>query len=97
RARALTLWTCCQPRNFSSWTWVSAKTHSMSPTPPAPSPLGQFWITGGAALPTGRTAIENAINRLNKQRLLVDGKFTDPHKATLVFVRTLLEDGASQH
>lgn len=60
-------------------------------------PLGQFWITGGAALPTGRTAIENAIDRLNKQRLLVDGKFTDPHKAALVFVRTLLEDGASQH
>ena len=60
-------------------------------------PLGQFWITSGAALPTGRTGIENAMDRLNKQRLLVDGKFTDPHKAALVFVRTLLEDGASRH
>ena len=60
-------------------------------------PLGQFWITSGAALPTGRTTIENAIDRLNKERLLVDGKFTDPHKATLILVRTLLEDGASRY
>ena len=50
-------------------------------------PLGQFWITGGAALPAGRTTIEDAIDRLNKQRLLVDGKFTDQHKAALLLVR----------
>ena len=60
-------------------------------------PLGQFWMTGGAALPTGRTTIEDAIDGLKKQRLLVDGKFTDPHKAALVLVRRLLEGGASQH
>lgn len=60
-------------------------------------PLGQFWMTGGAALPTGRMTIEDAIDRLKKQRLLVDGKFTDPHKAALILVRKLLEDGASQH
>ena len=60
-------------------------------------PLGQFWITGGAALPAGRTTIEDAIDRLKNQRLLVDGKFTDPHKAALLLVRRLLEDGASQH
>ena len=60
-------------------------------------PLGQFWMTGGAALPTGRTTIEDAIDRLKKQRLLVDGKFTDPHKAALILVRRLLEGGASQH
>jgi len=60
-------------------------------------PLGQFWMTGGAALPTGRTTIEDAIDRLKKRRLLVDGKFTDPHKAALILVRRLLEDGASQH
>jgi SEC-C motif len=60
-------------------------------------PLGQFWMTGGAALPTGRTTIEDAIDRLKIQRLLVDGKFTDPHKAALILVRRLLEGGASQH
>lgn len=60
-------------------------------------PLGQFWMTGGAALPTDRTTIEDAIDRLKKRRLLVDGNFTDPHKAALILVRKLLEDGASQH
>jgi hypothetical protein len=60
-------------------------------------PLGQFWMTGGAALPAGRTTIEDAIDGLKKQRLLEDGKFTDQHKAALILVRRLLEDGASQH
>ena len=60
-------------------------------------PLGQFWMTGGAGLPTGSKAIKIAMDRLTKQRLLEDGKFTDPHKVDLVFVRTLLESGASQH
>lgn len=60
-------------------------------------PLGQFWMTGGAGLPTGNKAIKNAIDRLTKQRLLEDGRFTDPHKVALVFVRTLLKSGASQH
>ena len=60
-------------------------------------PLGQFWMTGGAGLPTGSGAIKNAIDRLGKQRLLEEGRFTDPHKVALVFVRTLLESGASQH
>jgi hypothetical protein len=60
-------------------------------------PLGQFWITSGAALPTGRTAIGSAIERLKKKRFLVDGKFTDSHKAALILVRTLLEHGASRH
>ena len=60
-------------------------------------PLGQFWMTGGAGLPTGSEAIKNAIDRLTKQRLVEEGRFTDPHKAALVFVRTLLESGASQH
>ena len=60
-------------------------------------PLGQFWMTGGAGLPTGSEAIKNAINRLIKQRLVEKGRFTEPHKVALVFVRTLLESGASQH
>lgn len=54
-------------------------------------------MTGGAGLPTGSEAIKNAIDRLTKQRLVEEGRFTDPHKAALVFVRTLLESGASQH
>jgi hypothetical protein len=60
-------------------------------------PLGQFWMTGGAGLPTGSEAIKIAIDRLTKQRLVEDGRFTDPHKVAVVFVRTLLESGASQH
>jgi hypothetical protein len=60
-------------------------------------PLGRFWMTGGAILPTGREAIKTAIDRLTRERLVEKGRFTDPHKATLVFVRTLLESGASQH
>ena len=59
-------------------------------------PLGQFWMTGGAGLPAGGEAIKKAINRLTKQRPMEDGS-TDPHKMALVFVRTLLESGASQH
>ncbi len=60
-------------------------------------PLGQFWMTGGAGLPTGTEAIKIVMDRLSKQRLLEEGRFTDPHKVALVFVRTLLESGASQH
>src|SRR6266480_2991121 len=60
-------------------------------------PLGQFWMTSGAGLPTGSGAIKNAMDRLSKQRLLEEGRFTEPHKVALVFVRTLLESGASQH
>ena len=59
-------------------------------------PLGQFWMTGGAGLPTGSEAIKVAIDRLTKQRLVEEGRFTDPHKMALVFVRTLLESGASK-
>jgi len=59
-------------------------------------PLGQFWMTGGAGLPTGSEAIKVAIDRLTKQRLVEEGRFTDPHKVALVFVRTLLESGASK-
>jgi len=33
-------------------------------------PLGQFWMTSGAGLPTGSGAIKNAMDRLSKQRLL---------------------------
>jgi uncharacterized protein YecA (UPF0149 family) len=54
-------------------------------------------MTSGAGLPTGSGAIKNAIDRLSKQRLLEEGRFTEPHKVALVFVRTLLESGASQH
>ena len=60
-------------------------------------PLGRFWMTGGAVLPTGSEAIKTAMDRLTRERLVEKGGFTDPHKATLVFVRTLLESGASQH
>src|SRR5260370_22932684 len=60
-------------------------------------PLGQFWMTGGAGLPTGSEAIKNAIDRLTKQRLVEEGRLTDPHKVALVFVRTLLDSRASQH
>jgi SEC-C motif len=59
-------------------------------------PLGQFWMTGGAGLPTGSEAIKIGIDRLTKRRLVEEGKLTDPHKAALVFVRTLLESGASK-
>jgi hypothetical protein len=59
-------------------------------------PLGQFWMTGGAGLPTGSEAIKIAIDRLTKQRLVEEGRFTEPHKAALIFVRTLLESGASK-
>ena len=54
-------------------------------------PLGQFWMTTGAGLPTGSGAIKNAMDRLSKQRLLEEGRFTEPHKVALVFVRTLLD------
>jgi hypothetical protein len=60
-------------------------------------PLGRFWMTGGAVLPTGSDAIKTAIDRLTNERLVEKGRFTDPHKAALVFVRTLLESGASKH
>ena len=60
-------------------------------------PLGQYWITGGAALPTGQEGITSAVDLLRKKRLLVDGKFSGSHLATLVLVRTLLANGASQH
>jgi len=43
----------------------------------------------------GSGAIKNAIDRLSKQRLLEEGRFTEPHKVALVLVRTLLESGAS--
>jgi SEC-C motif len=59
-------------------------------------PLGQFWMTGGAGLPTGSEAIKIAIDRLTKQQLVEEGRFTEPHKVALVFVRTLLESGASK-
>jgi hypothetical protein len=60
-------------------------------------PLGRFWMTGGAVLPTGSEAIKAAIDRLTQERLVEKGRFTDPHQTALVFVRTLLESGASQH
>jgi SEC-C motif len=60
-------------------------------------PLREYWITGGAGLPTGQEGITRALNRLRKKRLLVNGRFSDPHQATLAFVRTLLEEGVSQN
>jgi hypothetical protein len=60
-------------------------------------PLGQYWITGGAALPTGQEGITSAVDQLRKKRLLVDGRFSGSHQATLVLVRSLLANGASQH
>ena len=60
-------------------------------------PLGEYWMTGGAGLPTGQVGITRAINRLRKKRLWVNGRFSDVHQATLLFVRTLLAEGASQH
>jgi hypothetical protein len=60
-------------------------------------PLGQYWITGGAALPTGREGITSAVDQLRKKTLLVEGRFSGSHQATLVLVRTLLANGASQH
>jgi hypothetical protein len=60
-------------------------------------PLGRFWMTGGAGLPTGSEPIKNAVDRLTKERMLEKGRFTDPHQAALIFVRTLPENGASEH
>lgn len=60
-------------------------------------PFGQFWMTGGAGLPAGRDTVEEAVRRLNEKGLLRDTGFTDPHRATLTIVRTLLEHGASEH
>ena len=60
-------------------------------------PLREYWITGGAGLPTGQEGITRAINRLRKKGLLVNGRFSDVHQAALVFVRTLLAEGVAQH
>jgi hypothetical protein len=60
-------------------------------------PLGSFWMTGGAGLPIAADGIRKAGARLHEQDLLHDGNFTDPHRAALTIVRTLLEKGASEH
>jgi SEC-C motif len=60
-------------------------------------PLRQYWITGGAALPAGQHGIKSALRRLRQKGLRVDGRHTDPHQVTLIFVRTLLAEGASQY
>lgn len=60
-------------------------------------PLREYWITGGAGLPTGQEGITRAINRLRKKRLLVNGRFGDVHQATLLFVKTLLAEKVSQY
>jgi hypothetical protein len=60
-------------------------------------PLGSFWMTGGAGLPTASEGIRKAGARLHERGLLRDGNFTDPHWAALTIVRTLLEEGASEH
>ena len=60
-------------------------------------PLREYWITGGAGLPTGQEGITRAMNRLRKKQLLLNGRFSDVHQATLLFVRTLLAQGVSQY
>lgn len=60
-------------------------------------PLREYWITGGAGLPTGQAGIMRIMTCLRRKRLLVDGRFSDIHQATLLFVRTLLAEGVSQH
>lgn len=60
-------------------------------------PLGEFWMTGGAGLPAAGDAIRKAGARLHQKGLLDEGGFTDPHRAALTIVRTLLEQGAGEH
>lgn len=60
-------------------------------------PLGAFWMTGGAGLPAGSDAIRKAGARLHEQGLLHEGSFTDPHRAAITIVRTLLQQGAAEH
>jgi hypothetical protein len=38
-------------------------------------PVRQYWITGGAALPSGQHGIKSALRRLRRKRLVVDGKY----------------------
>lgn len=59
-------------------------------------PLGEFWMTGGAGLPAVRLALSAAVLRLMRSGLLCDSGFTDPHRATLTIVKTLLEHGAAE-
>jgi hypothetical protein len=60
-------------------------------------PLGAFWMTGGAGLPAGSDAIRKAGARLHEQGLLHECSFTDPHRAAITIVRTLLQQGAAGH
>ena len=60
-------------------------------------PLGEFWMTGGAGLPAGRLALEEAVQSLIGAGLLRDSGFTDPHRAALTIVKTLLKHGAAEH
>ncbi|HWZ43856.1 MAG TPA: SEC-C metal-binding domain-containing protein [Candidatus Saccharimonadales bacterium] len=59
-------------------------------------PLGEFWMTGGAGLPATSTMVKKVLGRLSQQHLVLDRAFTNPHKAALLCVRTLLESGASR-
>lgn len=59
--------------------------------------VGPFWMTGGAGLPTVRDGVEAVIARLTEEGLLQDGAFTDPHRAAVIIIRTLLAEGASEH
>lgn len=59
-------------------------------------PLGQFWMTGGAALPADSDGIHKAILDLARHRSSSSGEFIDPHTMALTFVRTLLDAGSME-
>jgi hypothetical protein len=60
-------------------------------------PVGPFWMSGGAGLPTGSLGIKAVIARLKEEDLLRDIGFTDPHRAAITIIRTLLAEGAAEH
>lgn len=60
-------------------------------------PLGPFWMTGGAGLPTGSDGMKEILASLREEGLLQDGKFTDRQRAALTIIRVLLAEGAAQH
>ena len=60
-------------------------------------PLGGFSMTAGAVLPASPEVLRRALDLATRQGLVENGRFIDRHRLTLLIVRALLADGASEH
>jgi hypothetical protein len=54
-------------------------------------------MTAGAVLPANPEILERALDLATQEGLAENGRFIDHHRLTLVIIRTLLADGASEH